>query len=881
MKSSIFSPGNHFHLFRHTIEVKHEELPSHIFERLAHVSQATNSTLLTELDSLENGLTHQETEKRLRIYGLNEVIHDSQESWLIRLVRTFNNPLILLLLALAVVGIVTGDTRAAVIISLMILLGVVIHFIQETQAYNAARKLRSLVRTTCTVIREGKQHDIDLAHVVKGDILVLNAGDILPADVRILTSKDLFVNQSLLTGEALPVEKHATHVSNKVSDLFSLTNLCFMGTNVESGTATALVVATGSETYFGSLAKSIAGQRVPTSFDKGVDRFTWLMMSFIAVMVPAVFLINGFARHDWWQAFLFAVSVAVGLTPEMLPALVAVNLSKGTMMMAKKKAIVKRLSSIQNFGAMDVLCTDKTGTLTQNKITLISNLNVKGEDDDKVLDYAYLNSINQTGFTNLLDTAVIKHATKMKRTNIETIFEKIDEIPFDFKRRRLSVIMKNQKGQRVLICKGAVEEIIGLCEKYELHGSHHKITDSVRANINSLDTKYSQDGYRVIALAYKIIDEKKDHFSKHDEDDLLFLGFMTFLDPPKDTAAEAIQQLCAYGITTKVLTGDNELVTKKICSEVGINFDSILLGNQIERMTKSELNQAVERTNVFAKLSPDHKKRVIEALQHNAHVVGFLGDGINDAPGLRTADVGISVDSAVDIAKESADIILLEMSLLVLIDGVKEGRRVFGNIIKYIKMGASSNFGNMFSVLGASILLPFFPMQPIQLLANNLLYDVSQTTIPTDSVDEEYLLKPRKWEIGDIGKFMLFIGPISSIFDYATFAVMWFVFHASNNPSLFQAGWFVESLATQTLIVHVIRSRKIPFLQTHASPALLATTILVIVAGALLTQPPLAQFLQFSPLPALYWVILCIIIFLYMTLTQIVKTIYIKKFGYN
>lgn len=872
----------HSAIFR--TSVNQEKPKSNILENLARVATQDIDELFKVFDTSVKGLKSHTVPRLLEKYGLNTIVREKRKLWPVRLGKIFINPLILLLSALVVISLLTGDPTTAIIILFMVLLSVSIRFYQENQAYNSAQALRSMVKTTCSVLRDGQTREVSLGKVVPGDILVLSAGDIVPADARIITSKDLFISQSLLTGESLPIEKHQDAPTKQaLKNPLEFQNLCFMGTNVDSGTARAVIVATGSNTYFGSLAKDVVGQRVMTSFDKGIDRFTWLMMAFMAVMVPIVFLINGFGKHNWWEAFLFGISVAVGLTPEMLPALVTVNLSKGAIAMAKKKVIVKRLSSIQNFGAMNVLCTDKTGTLTQNKVVLIKNINMNNEPDDFVLNCAFLNSLYQTGFKNLLDGAVLKHGKSKNLAHLANEYEKVDELPFDFQRRRLSVIVKNDAGERLLVCKGAVEEVLAISTKYKLGAAEHNLEAPELEKIKTLDHTLSQDGFRVIAVAYRKTHEERTHYTKADEKDLIFLGFMTFFDPPKESAAIAIKKLMQSGVTVKVLTGDNELVTKKVCKDVGLggNGGEVLLGGQIEQMSDEELQKKVENINIFAKLSPEHKKRVVQALQQANHVVGFLGDGINDAPALRTADVGISVDTAVDISRESADIILLELSLLVLEDGVIEGRKVFGNIIKYIKMGASSNFGNMFSILGASLLLPFLPMTPLQLLSNNLLYDISQTTIPTDNVDEEYIQKPRKWQIGDIGKFMLCIGPISSIFDYATFGVMWYIFHAWQFPAMFQTGWFVESLLTQTLIVHIIRSRKIPFLQTRASKPLLISTGLVMLVGIYLVYSPIARLLGFVHLPALYWPILAGILFSYVALTQIIKTWYIRKFGYN
>jgi len=864
--------------------VHEQKISDEIAIKLSVYGFKASEQIVKEFNSSEQkGLTKEQCKKLLIRYGPNEIIHEKRKPWLIRLLLTFKNPLIILLLGLAVISLVTGDTPTAIIVAVLILISVFLRFSQEEQAYNSAEKLRSMVKTTCAVIHEGKSAEIDVRYVVPGDIVQLSAGDIVPADLRLLISKDLFINQSLLTGEALPIEKHASTPSTKTTNPLEVHNLCFMGTNVESGTAIGIILATGGDTYFGNLAKSIAGERVETNFDKGVDKFTWLMISFMLIMTPLVFLINGIGKGNWWEAFLFAISVAVGLTPDMLPAIVAVNLSKGSMVMSQKKVIVKRLSSIQNFGAMNILCTDKTGTLTANKIALIENLNINGKIDDAILHFAFLNSYYQTGFRNLLDEAVLHHVKSLHLLTNEKTYEKIDELPFDFKRKRLSIIVQGEKNKRFLVCKGAVEEVSGICTHYELNGKTHVLLKEDKKKLQQLNEEKSREGFRVIAVAYKKISDTKGHYSLKEEEDLTFLGFMTFFDPPKESAAGAIKKLEKYGVSIKVLTGDNELVTRKVCKEVGLPDaeDNVLLGYQIEQMDDETLQQKAETTTIFAKLSPDDKRRIVLALQRT-HVVGFLGDGINDAPALRSADVGISVDSAVDVAKESADIILLELSLLVLADGVIEGRRVFGNIIKYIRMGASSNFGNMFSVLGASLFLPFLPMAPLQIITNNLLYDISQTAIPTDAVDPEYLEKPRKWDIVDIRRFMFFFGPTSSIFDYVTYGVMIFIFHTwTNNVKLFQTGWFVESILTQTLIVHVIRSRKIPFIQTWSSGALFWTTMVIMAIGIYLPFSPFARSLDFVKLPGQYWILLELILLSYVGLTQLVKVWYSRKFGYN
>jgi len=828
---------------------------------------------LKSLDSQLNGLARAEAHFRLRQYGFNEIAREKRKSLWMRFFNNVKNPLVILLLILAIVSFVTGDQRATVVILIMVILSVVLRFYQEVRADNAAMKLRAMVRNTATVVREGIEQEIPLKLLVPGDIIHLAAGDMVPADVRILSAKDLFLNQAALTGESIPVEKHAAIAPEGLLNPLELPNICFLGSNVVSGSAVALVIHTSNKTYFGSLAANIVGERALTSFDKGVNRFTWLMIRFIAIMVPLVFLINGFGKHNWLEAFLFAMAVAVGLTPEMLPMIVTVNLSKGALMMARKRMIVKRLNAIQNFGAMDVLCTDKTGTITQGKIVLERYLDVHGERSDKVLNYAYLNSFYQTGLKNLMDGAILEHNELTSHLEV-TKYHKIDEIPFDFIRKRMSVVIKDADTNiSILICKGAVEEIMAKCGHVEKNDIQTAITLPDQTASYNIANELNSEGFRVIALAYKMLSHAPDKhvYEVKDESDLVLLGFLAFLDPPKDTALETLQRLRALNIDVKILTGDNEVVTAYICKKVGIPSENLLVGSQIEAMNEMECAAAVNQTSVFAKLLPAHKERIIHALQSTGHVIGFLGDGINDAPALKAADVGISVDSAVDIAKESSDMIMLKHSLLILEQGVIEGRRVFGNIIKYIKMAASSNFGNMFSVLGASIFLPFLPMLPIQILTNNLLYDFSQTTIPTDNVDADWLVKPRKWEISSIGRFILFIGPISSIFDYATFFIMLYVFNCWHNPALFQTGWFIESIFTQTLIIHVIRTNKIPFIESHASWPLTLASILVVAAAAWLVISPLGGALGFVPLPSLFWLFLAGILVCYVVLTQVVK----------
>jgi Mg2+-importing ATPase len=783
----------------------------------------------------------------------------------------------------------------------MVAVSVLLTFTQERRSNQAAEKLKSMVRTTANVLRRPKEPEVvtDLQQkvavpgvrlevpietLVPGDIIYLAAGDLVPVDIRILFSRDLFISQAPLTGESIAIEKDSKQEEQGIKkDLLDIRNICFAGSNVVSGTAIGVVLKTGAQSYFGSIAKTIGARREVTNFEKGIQQFTWLMIRFMIVMVPVVFVINGLTKHNWVDAFLFAIAAAVGLTPEMLPMIVTVNLAKGALQMSKQKVVVKRLNSIQNFGAMDTLCTDKTGTLTQDNVILEKYVDVSGNEVDRVLTFAFLNSFYQTGLKNLLDVAVLKHLEVQKALQIETDYAKIDEIPFDFSRRRMSVIVSEKNSKHILICKGAIEEIYSHCSRVELDGEIQNLSEGTKDLSYSIAKDLNEDGLRVIAVAYKELPPTQSAYSVKDETDLTLLGYIAFLDPPKETAALAISQLNEKGVKVKILTGDNHIVTRKIASQVGIPFDRIMLGSEIEKMDDAALDEEVENCFIFAKLSPMQKERIVRSMHRKGHVVGFMGDGINDSPALKAADVGISVDNAVDIAKESADIILLEKSLLVLEQGVIEGRKVFGNIVKYIRMGASSNFGNVFSLLGASIILPFLPIQPVQLLIQNLLYDMSQTAIPLDRVDEEYLGKPRKWSIEDIKRFMFYMGPVSSIFDYVTFGVMWWVFKANipEKQSLFQTGWFVEGLLSQTLIVHMVRTQKIPFIQSVAALPLIISTGLVMMAGLFIPFTKIAQKIDFVPLPALYFVWLAGILVVYGITAQMVKEKFIRKYGFN
>lgn len=831
--------------------------------------------------SFAQGLSSADAEARLEQYGPNVIASEKRKTWYQRLWSNIKNPLIILLVVLGVISYLTGDLRATIMILAMVLLGIVLRYVQESRADLAAEKLQAMVSTTATVIRDGKHTEIALKEVVPGDIVVLSAGDMVPADMRVLSSKDLFLNQSALTGESLPVEKTAAAADASNANPLEMPCLCFLGSNVESGTATALVINTGGSTYFGALATSITGERAPSSFDKGISSFTWMMIGFMAVMVPLVFLFNGLSKGNWLEAFLFAMAVAVGLTPEMMPMIVTVNLSKGAISMARKKVIVKQLNAIQNLGAMDVLCTDKTGTITEGKIVLEKHLDVRGNENDRVLHFGYINSYYQTGLRNLLDVAILDHHVLNEDLLVDENYRKIDELPFDFQRKRMSVIVEDNQNQHMLICKGAVEEIMQLSTQVEIDGQILEVLPEYEAKRKNLVRELNLQGFRVIAVAYRIFPGGSDepNYTIADESKMTLLGFLAFLDPPKATASQALASLAGHSVSAKILTGDNDAVAVSICRQVGLPVEHILLGNAVDAMSDTELGQAAETISVFAKLSPVHKERIIRVLRSRGHVVGFMGDGINDAPALKAADVGISVDTAVDIAKESSDIILLENDLMVLEKGVMEGRRVFGNIIKYIKMAASSNFGNMFSVLGGSLFLPFVPMLPIQVLTNNLLYDISQTAIPSDSVDEEWLKIPRKWGINNLRRFILVVGPVSSIFDYLTFFIMLYVFKAWTNPALFHTGWFIESLFTQTLIIHVIRTNKLPFIQSRASRPLLLVSLLIVVLGALLPYSPLAGPLGLVALPPLYWLLLLGILLGYALLAQVVKSWFVRRFS--
>lgn len=861
------------------------EVPLTLANTLVAAAHCDSSELLSSLGSHCEGLRDIDIDALRAQHGFNEVEHEQPLPGWTHLWHCYKNPFNLLLTLLAVISWLTEDLKAAVVIFSMVVLSTLLRFWQESKSSQAADALKAMVSNTATVLRrDAPRRELPIRQLVPGDLIVLSAGDMIPADCRVLSAKDLFVSQAAMTGESMPVEKFPRQADRDTRNPLELDNILFMGTNVVSGTAVAVILTTGNHTCFGALAQRVgATDRAVTSFQQGVNKVSWLLIRFMFVMAPLVLFINGFTKGDWTEALLFALSIAVGLTPEMLPMIVTSTLAKGAVFLSRKKVIVKRLDAIQNFGAMDVLCTDKTGTLTQDRIFLARNVDVWGEDSDDVLEMAYLNSYYQTGLKNLLDVAVLEHVEIHRELKVGTAFRKVDEIPFDFNRRRMSVVVEGHGQPHQLICKGAVEEVLAVCSRVR-HGEFDEaLSDELLSRIRQVTAAFNAEGLRVVAVAARSMPEGRDVYSLADEQDLTLIGYVAFLDPPKESTAPALKALAAHGVAVKVLTGDNELVTAKICREVGLAQQGLLMGNAIERMSDAELAVAVEQTNVFARLTPSHKERIVRSLKGNGHVVGFMGDGINDAPALRTADIGISVDSAVDIAKEAADIILLEKSLMVLEEGVLEGRRTFANMLKYIKMTASSNFGNVFSVLVASAFIPFLPMLPMHLLVQNLLYDISQIAIPFDNVDEDMLKQPQRWQPGDVGRFMLFFGPISSIFDITTFALMWYVFDANtpDHQTLFQSGWFVVGLLTQTLIVHMIRTPKIPFLQSRAAMSLLVMTGIIMAVGIFLPMGPLAHYFKLQALPSLYFVFLPVILLAYMGLTQAVKGFYVRRFGWQ
>ncbi len=847
------------------------------------------------LQTTRLGLTKAEVEDRQLTYGKNEVVHEQKKNPFIVFIKTFINPFIGVLTGLAVISLVIDVLMAepgeqewtgVVIIAVMVVCSAILRFWQEWKANEATDSLMKMVKNTCLVKRAGSgEEELDITELVPGDIVFLAAGDMIPADLRIIESKDLFISQASLTGESEPIEKfpEVKEKQYRKGSIVELDNICYMGSTVISGAAKGVVFETGNRTFLGTIARNLTGHRATTAFNRGISKVSLLLIRFMLVMVPFVFFINGFTKGDWFEAFIFAISVAVGLTPEMLPMIVTANLSKGALSMSKKKTIVKNLNAIQNFGAMNILCTDKTGTLTCDKIVLEKYINADGSNDEskRILRHAYFNSYFQTGLKNLMDKAILSHVKELKLEHLKDAYTKVDEIPFDFIRRRMSVVIEDKQGKRQIITKGAVEEMLSICSHTEFNGEVQSLADELKVKAQKISEEMNRKGMRVLAVAQKSYIEKVGNFSVSDEKEMVLIGFLAFLDPPKPSAAEAIKQLHEYGVEVKILSGDNDIVVKAIGRQVGIDTSYSLTGPDIENMDEATLKERVKTTTCFSKLTPLQKTQIISILQEQENTVGFLGDGINDAAALRQSDIGISVDSAVDIAKESADIILLEKDLMVLEDGVLEGRKTFGNINKYIKMTASSNFGNMFSVMFASAFLPFLPMMPIHLLIQNLLYDISQTTIPFDRMDPEFLRKPRRWDASDLKRFMIYIGPISSIFDIVTYLVMWHVF-GCNNPehqSLFQSGWFIEGLLSQTLIVHMIRTRKTPFIQSRATWPVIGMTTLVMVIGIVIPFTSFGASIGLQALPLSYFPWLVGILLSYCVLTQLVKNWYIRKFS--
>ncbi|MDE2598153.1 MAG: magnesium-translocating P-type ATPase [Rhodocyclaceae bacterium] len=882
------------------------EMPDSLAQSLIQASDGSPEAVLARLDSHPDGISAARAEAIREQVGRNQVEQEKPLPWWLHLWHCYKTPFDLLLTLLALVSYLTEDMKATLVIGTMVVLSVAIRFWQERKSTIAADRLKAMVSNTATVMRRDLSEDaaedarryfdiqlhpraarraeVPIVELVPGDVVLLSAGDMIPGDCRVLAAKDLFVSQAAMTGESLPVEKFVEQRDPAASNPLELDNIVFMGTNVVSGSATAVVVNTGSRTYFGALAQRVtATDRAPTQFQAGVNKVAWLLIRFMFVMSPLVLFINGFTKGDWTEAFLFAMSVAVGLTPEMLPMIVTSTLAKGAVVLSRQKVIVKRLDAIQNFGAMDVLCTDKTGTLTQDRIFLARHIDVWGEESDAVLEAAYLNSYYQTGLKNLLDVAVLEHTDVHLDLDPARNFRKVDEVPFDFQRRRMSVIVAEHDDHHVLICKGAVEEILSVCERVRHGDRDEALGPELLGRIRAVTSALNEDGLRVVAVATRETPSTQETYAIADEAGLTLIGYVAFLDPPKESTAPALEALAAHGVGVKVLTGDNELVTAKICREVGLGVGGILLGADIERMDDAALADAVETHTIFARLTPAHKDRIVRTLKHNGHVVGFMGDGINDAPALRSADIGISVDTAVDIAKEAADIILLERSLMVLEAGVVEGRKTFANMLKYIKMTASSNFGNVFSVLVASAFIPFLPMLPMHLLVQNLLYDFSQTAIPFDNVDDELVAAPQRWDPADIGRFMLFFGPVSSVFDITTYLLMWFVFGANSpeHQTLFQSGWFVEGLMTQTLVVHMIRTRRVPFVQSWPGTPLLIATLATMSIAIFLPMGPIAHYFKLQALPLAYFPVLALILAGYMALTQAMKSYYGRRFGWQ
>ena len=845
------------------------------------IATKSKEEVLKELDTnITNGLTKEQAKQRIETYGENVVIKEEKHSWLYFFINSFKDKFILILVILAIINqLISNDKIGTIIIFAIGFISAMIRFVQDYSTYKFNKSLKSQLFSNATVIRNGKEINIKTEEVVKGDVIHLNAGSIIPADVIIIENKDLFLNQSVFTGESTPIEK--TNTYTETNEIFSLTNICLMGTSVVSGKATAVVINTGFSTYLGSMGKQIDSKRDITNFEKGMNNITKLLIRYMVVVSIAVFIIYAFIRKDILEAVLFALSVAVGITPTMLPMIVNVNLTKGTKILAKKKTLVKNIQSIQNLGAIDILCTDKTGTLTLDKIILQKYINVEGKEDLSILEYAFLNSYYGTGMKNLVDRAIITYGNEHKIQEKISDYEKVDEIPFDYTRKKMSVVVEHNGHYRT-ITKGALEEVLKGCTTAKINNEHKPLTEELIENINSNAQRLAKQGMQVIALASKREYVGKNVFNSSDEKDMTFIGFVAFLDPPKKEVKETIRKLKEYGVTTKILTGDNQYATENICKLVGIPNEKILIGTDVDKLSDDELSKEVEQVNVFARMNPLQKERIIKILKKNGHVVGYMGDGVNDAPSLHNADVGICVNTATDIAKEASDIILLEKSLKVIFNGVIEGRKVYGNIIKYMKMALSSDFGDVFSIFIASIFLPFLPLLPIQMLIQDFLYDFSQIAIPYDNVDKEFLLKPKKWDTKGLGTFMNVMGPVSSIIDVLAFLAFWFMlgYNGEAYETYFQTAWFVECLISETLIIHFVRTSKIPFVQSKPSPILFLLTMVTII-GTIFTPILLHNIsaFHFEILPLKYYGIIAGLTALYVILVQVVKKIYIKKIG--
>ena len=877
-------------------------------ERLiAALQEPLESTFATYKTSAL-GLVDDQVEENRDTYGENVITKGQEDSMIKKIYESIINPFTVILLVIALVSFITNvwlakpgeqDPTTSIIIVTLILISGGIRFIQELRSDKAASNLSRMIVNTATVLRDGSEQEIPIDEIVVGDVIKLSAGDMIPADVVLIDSRDFFVQQSGLTGESDAVEKVCLRKadSQNLDSLLESESLAFMGTNVISGRATALVLVVGDETMMGAIEQTINTYDEPTSFEREMNTISWLLIRLMLVMVPVVFVINGLTDGDWLEAGVFALSVGVGLTPEMLPMIITASLAKGSIIMAKEKVVIKKLNAIQDLGAIDILCTDKTGTLTQDEIVLEYPLDIHGDLDLSVLRRAYLNSYFQTGLKNLMDRAIINRTHKEAKKHeivrdLDQNFHKIDELPFDFERRRMSVIVKDEDGVVSMVTKGALEEMLSVSTYVEYKGEIKRLTDEVRQEVLAEVAQLNEQGLRVLGVSYKTDLDENEIFSVEDEGDMILTGYLAFLDPPKPSAAPAIKALAEYGVTTKILTGDNEKVTQAVCEKVGLDVERILLGSEIDTMTDQELAQVVETTTVFAKLSPDQKARIILCLKNNGHKVGYMGDGINDAPSMKVSDVGISVDTAVDIAKETADVILLDKDLMVLEKGLVEGRKVYANMTKYIKMTVSSNFGNIFSLLFASIFLPFLPMAPVHLIVLNLIYDLSCIALPFDNVDKEFLKKPRIWEANSIMRFMAWIGPISSVFDIITYMLLYFLLvpmilgHGYNHGAadaaafimVFQTGWFIESMWSQTMVIHMLRSPKLPFIQSRPAFSVVVTTLAAAFFVTSLPYSPLASILKLSQLNGLYFVLLFAIIVLYMLSVTVVKRIYIKKY---